>query len=70
MIPTYVSAVDLLYGTLYCYRCKDHIYDDDFEKVAAVRPGSFFGLYACAFALHHIYMYFEAYDVYQHAIAL
>lgn len=36
-------AVDLSYGVLYCYRCKDHIYDDDFEEVAAVKAGNFFG---------------------------
>ncbi|XP_067932350.1 ubiquitin carboxyl-terminal hydrolase 22-like [Watersipora subatra] len=35
-------AMDMSYGAVYCHRCKDHIYDDDLDRVAGVSSG-FFG---------------------------
>lgn len=37
-----LSAMDVSYGAVYCYRCKDHVYDEDLDKVAGISPG-FFG---------------------------
>lgn len=36
-------AMDMSFGSVYCHRCKDHIYDEAIDKVASTRNGSFFG---------------------------
>lgn len=28
------SAIDLLYGGIYCFMCQDYIYDKDMEQIA------------------------------------
>lgn len=28
------SAIDLLYGGIYCFMCQDYIYDKDIEQIA------------------------------------
>lgn len=29
-----LSAIDLLYGGIYCFVCQDYIYDKDMEQIA------------------------------------
>ena len=31
---SFFTAVELLYGAVYCFKCKDYVYDDDFEAIA------------------------------------
>ena len=33
-VNTFPSAMDLSYGNLYCFSCKDYVYDSDFEEIA------------------------------------
>lgn len=37
------TAIDMSYGSVYCHRCKDHIYDDELDKIVEVRNSTFFG---------------------------
>ena len=30
----YFSAVDMTYGTVYCFDCGDYVYDSEFEVMA------------------------------------
>ena len=40
----YFLAMDITYGAVFCFHCKDHIYDDELDEVAGVNSG-FFGKY-------------------------
>lgn len=59
--------MDTLYGSVYCYECKDHIYDDELEEILGIKTSNFFGKlelkWKICFILHILYVVEECFDL-------
>lgn len=46
------TAIDLLYGGIYCFVCQDYIYDKDMEQIAKEEQRKAWKLQGIAFCFH------------------
>lgn len=63
------SAIDLLYGGIYCFMCQDYIYDKDMEQIAKEEQRKAWKLQGMTFLNRHKLYYtlakfYECYSKY------